>query len=145
MSLEVVVFEWVRDNTSILYGIGLFSAVAFIGTLIAIPFLIIRISPDYFMRGKRESSSWQRIPAGLRFLALGLKNLLGIIFILAGLAMLVLPGQGILTIFVGVSLLHFPGKARLALWILRRPPVLEVINRIRSKAGREPLQIPERT
>ena len=40
------------------------------------------------------------------------KNLLGVFFVLIGIAMLVLPGQGILTIIAGMMLLDFPGRHR---------------------------------
>ena len=55
--------------------------------------------------------------------------------------MLVLPGQGILTILVGFTLLDFPGKFRLQRWIVTRRGVLESINWVRKKAGREPLAL----
>jgi hypothetical protein len=70
------------------------------------------------------------------------KNLLGALLVLAGLAMLVLPGQGILTILLGLAFLDLPGKRRAELWLVSRPPVLAAVNRLRLRAGREPLQLP---
>jgi hypothetical protein len=64
----------------------------------------------------------------------------GVIFILGGLAMLVLPGQGLLTIVIGVSLLDFPGKRVLERRLLSRPMVLQAINRLRQRFGRPPLR-----
>jgi drug/metabolite transporter (DMT)-like permease len=42
------------------------------------------------------------------------KNLLGVAFVLAGVMMLVLPGQGVLTIVVGAVLADFPASTRSA-------------------------------
>ncbi len=71
------------------------------------------------------------------------KNALGYLFVLMGIAMLVLPGQGILTIMIGVTLLDFPGKYRLERWLVSRRPVLRSINWLRRCAGREPLATTE--
>ena len=67
------------------------------------------------------------------------KNVLGAIFVVAGLIMLVLPGQGIFTILIGIMLLDFPGKYRLERWIVARRPVLQSINWLRQRAGRAAL------
>ena len=58
---------------------------------------------------RRSLADWQRYPV-LRPLLLIAKNLLGFVLIVAGIAMLVLPGQGLLTIVVGVVLMNFPGR-----------------------------------
>ena len=68
---------------------------------------------------------------------------LGVVFILAGLAMIVLPGQGVLTILIGLALTNFPGKYALEQRLVRRPAVSGALNWIRQKAGRPPLEIPE--
>ena len=70
-----------------------------------------------------------------------LKNLFGVILLLGGMAMLVLPGQGILTILIGLSLLDFPGKRALERRIVGRPLVLQAINRIRRKFNKSPLLV----
>ena len=53
--------------------------------------------------------------------------------------MLVLPGQGILTILIGIMFINFPGKYRLERWVVLRAPVLNVINKMRHRAGHAPL------
>ena len=60
---------------------------------------------------------------------------------LAGLAMLVLPGQGLLTILIGLMLLDFPGKRRLERRIVARPAILAMLNRMRARRGRDPLRV----
>jgi hypothetical protein len=72
-----------------------------------------------------------------------LKNLLGLLFLLSGLVMLFIPGQGILTILLGLSLLDFPGKPEIQLRLLRMPKVQKLIQWIRKKAKQPPLLIPD--
>jgi UPF0716 family protein affecting phage T7 exclusion len=67
------------------------------------------------------------------------KNLLGYIFVVAGILMLMLPGQGFLTILIGITLIDFPGKYALERWIVSHGSVLRSINWIRRQAGRPPL------
>ena len=120
--------------------LGITSLIVFVGTLVAIPFILIRLPPDYFdVRTKR---TWMRDqhPA-LRVIGLVIKDIVGLVFVLAGLAMLVLPGQGLLTILIGISLLDFPGKRRLEARIVGHPTVLNAINSLRAKFGKRPLVI----
>ena len=69
------------------------------------------------------------------------KNIAGLIFILAGMAMLVLPGQGLISILLGLSLTNFPGKYRLERFLISRPAILRSVNWIRRKADKDPLII----
>jgi putative transmembrane protein PGPGW len=71
------------------------------------------------------------------------KNLVGLAFVLAGVAMLVLPGQGILTIVIGLSLMNFPGKHVLERYIVQQPSILRAINWMRHRAGQPPLKVPQ--
>jgi len=71
------------------------------------------------------------------------KNLFGIIFLLAGIAILFLPGQGIITIMLAVTLLDFPGKRKLEQQFIGLPGVLKTINRIRKREGQPPLLAPK--
>ena len=75
----------------------------------------------------------------VRALLLTGKNALGIVLVVAGIAMLVLPGQGILTILAGILLLNFPGRHRFEHWIVSRPPVFRSINWLRRRNGQPPL------
>ena len=71
-----------------------------------------------------------------------LKNLAGGLLALAGLAMLVLPGQGLLTLIVALVLLDLPGKQRLEARLLSQPRLLRMLNRTRQRFGRPPLRSP---
>ena len=61
--------------------------------------------------------------------------------LLAGIAMLVLPGQGVLTMLIGISLIDFPGKHTLEARMISQPLVLQTINKVREKFGRSPLVV----
>ena len=102
-----------------------------------------RMSPDYFVRDKSSSGIWrQRYPVW-GVIALVLKNVFGVVLVLMGLAMLVLPGQGVLTLLIGISLLDFPGKPSLERKIVRSPTVHRAMDAIRRRAGKPPLVLPK--
>lgn len=127
------------DETTIWY-LAVFSIVSFIGTLLLVPVLVIRIPDDYFTEKKRHRwEPWAHKHPVIRWSLLIAKNILGYIFIILGIAMLVLPGQGVLTILIGILFINFPGKYRLERWVVMRAPVLNTINRLRRRAGRMPL------
>lgn len=123
-----------------LVAIGVISGVLFVGTLIAIPIILVRLPANYF--DERYPRSWMRDhhPV-LRLIAHLAKNVAGAVFLLAGIAMLVLPGQGLLTILIGVSLLDFPGKRRLEARLIGQATVLNAVNAMRRRFGRPPLTI----
>ena len=116
------------------------SLVGFIGTLIAIPFIMVRLPADYF--DTRTPRLWMKDhhPV-LRLAGLIIKNAVGAVFLLAGLAMLFLPGQGILTMLIGISLLDFPGKRKLEAKIVGQHTVLQALNAMRAKFGKPPLTL----
>ena len=118
------------------------SIVGFIGSVIAIPWILVRLPQDYFC--ERHPRTWMKDHHPiLRLIALGVKNVVGWLLLLGGIAMLVLPGQGLLTILIGVSLMDFPGKRAIERKLVSRPLVLQAINRIRRRFDRPPLLIDE--
>ena len=138
--------EWIETHEQILRWLIAASVVAFVGTLIAVPFLAARIPSDYFVHGRRDRKHWAGLrPAvrAVRVLCLIGKNLVGCVFVVAGAVLLVLPGQGVITILIGIMLLDFPGKYRLERWLVARPRVLRCINWLRRRAGRGPLVLEE--
>ena len=111
-------------------------------SLVTMPVLLARMPANYFISASRDEHMWLGRHPAARMTARLLKNALGVVLLLAGLAMLVLPGQGVITMLVALSLLEFPGKRRLELWLVRQPLVQSAVNWIREKAGRPPLDIP---
>jgi len=138
-----ILSEFLRIHQSFLWAIGASSVLVFAGCLVVIPVLVIHIPADYFIRDKKTSDGLAKGHSGIRLFGLILKNIAGIIFVLAGIAMLVLPGQGIITLLIGIMLLNFPGKPALEKRILEQKSVLRTMNWIRSKA-RKPALMPPR-
>ena len=129
--------EWIQQNELLLWALGGFSVACLILSVVAIPALIIRLPADYFAGTHRRSPEPSN-PA-LHLTLTVLRNLLGALLVIAGISMLVLPGQGILTILVGLFLMRFPGKYRLERRIAQQPAVLRAINWIWEGAGVPPL------
>jgi hypothetical protein len=136
------IFAWLRAHEAVLWWMGALSLLTFVGTLILIPLLVIRLPVDYFRRDRHQPQSHPRPHAVLHVSGLLVKNLLGFVFIVAGLIMLVLPGQGVLTILIGLTLMNFPGKHALERRIVQQPAVLRAINWIRAKAHQPALEFP---
>jgi len=123
-----------HDYAHILEWLGLLSVLTFFGSLIAVPMLIAGMSADYFIRHRlRVAQRRKRHPIITRIMFL-FRNGIGVLLLLAGMAMLVLPGQGILTIVIGISMMDFPGKHRLVEYLIQRPAVKRGLNWIRRKA-----------
>ncbi len=135
--------NWLQDHQTLLWALGTFSVITFVGSLIVIPVLIMRMQADYFLSTKDTTATWAYQHPAVTLTIKVLKNVLGVLFILAGIAMLVLPGQGVLTILIGISCMNFPGKQKLELTVVRLPAVLKSINWIRAKGGRAPLELPQ--
>ncbi len=124
----------------VLLTLFVLSIVGFIGTLIAIPFILVRLPPTYF--DERHPRPWmENHHPVLRLIGMIVKNAVGVVFLLAGFAMLFLPGQGVLTMLIGVSLVDFPGKRRLEARIVGQPTVLKAINALRAKYDKPPLVV----
>lgn len=108
--------------------------------VLAVPLVIARMPADYFVRSRGHGRASQRRPF-LHAARVVAQNLLGGVLLLAGIAMLVLPGQGVLTILAALSLLSFPGKRRLLRRLLRTRALSRLVRVIRERAGQPPLQL----
>jgi len=140
----MAMLDWARAHEALLAWLSVLSVLMFVGSLIAIPWLVVRIPADYFAcRQHLLADRLQPLHPVWRRLLLSLKNAFGAALVLAGVAMLVLPGQGILTILMGLMMLDFPGKFTLERKLAEQPAVLGALNWIRAKANRPPLELPE--
>ncbi len=134
--------EFVRQYETPLWWLAALSVATFVATLAALPFLVVRIPHDYFTTKKRHPPPFAEQHPAVRTTLLVLKNLLGAIFVIAGIVMCVIPGQGVLTIVIGLTLIDFPGKYLLERWLIRRRSVSRAINWMRKRSGHPPLEIP---
>lgn len=125
-------------STDTLIALTVLSLVFFVGTLIAIPFILVRLPADYF--DVRVPRPWmENHHPVLRMAGHLVKNVLGAVFVFVGFLMLFLPGQGILTMLIGISMLDFPGKRGVEAKLIGQPTVLGAINAMRRKFGKPPL------
>jgi hypothetical protein len=136
------VVAWVLEHAVLFQVLGAASLAMFVLSLVVFPLVVISLPPDYFVRERRDPVRQLRRRPLLWAAVMVVKNLLGAALIAAGVAMLVLPGQGLLTILMGLALTNFPGKFTLERRFVRVPSVGRALNRIRSAAGRLPLEIP---
>ncbi len=117
---------------------SLFSAVLLLTSVLGASWAVQRLPADYLLtRGTK-------LPARrLGRVGLVLRNGLGLVLLVLGVAMLVLPGQGVLTILTAFSVMDFRGKRRLEQRLMRLPRVFAAINRLRRRAGQPPLILPK--
>ena len=119
--------------------LGILSIVTFIVSLLIIPWLILRLSPEYFIRHRLKVIERHRRHPVLAIIIFFLRNTVGFGLLAAGMAMLVIPGQGILTMLIGLSFMDFPGKHRLLEKAVQIRGVQQSLNWIRRKGGKEDL------
>ncbi len=137
-ALLTTVHQYVSTET--LVTLTVLSLGVFVGSLLAIPFILVRLPADFF--DTRVPRRWmEHHHPVLRVLGHAVKNVLGTIFLFVGFLMLFLPGQGILTMLIGVTMVDFPGKRRLEARMIGQPAVLATINNLRQKFGKPPLII----
>jgi hypothetical protein len=128
--------EQLFENKGFVIGLSVASAVMFVGSLLAVPWLIARAPRDFFVRDQDA--------AGTGNVALKVvKNVVGAVLTGAGVLMLLLPGQGILTLIVGLALMDLPGKRALLLRLAKRPSSMRALNYVRKKTKREPFDAPK--
>ena len=137
-----MIVEWITLHETLVGYLGILSLVTFFLTLLLVPVLIARMPADYFLYDKKNLKQFRRQHPFVRVITIVTKNVFGFIFICAGLAMLVLPGQGIITILIGVTLISFPKKRALERRIIEQHTVVRTINWIRTKAGTPALELP---
>ncbi|MDX1964186.1 MAG: PGPGW domain-containing protein [Pirellulales bacterium] len=136
-----MMWEWISENRywllgSVTIGLGLSLA-----GLAAVQWLLVRIPRDYFTRAAPPPSPATASPAS-RWGWWFVRNVLGLLLLVAGIAMLILPGPGIIAMLLSLTLLDFPGRRTLERYLFRQRLVHRSMNSLRKKYGVEPLEIP---
>ena len=121
----------------LLQWLGVLSVVTFVVSLLGVPLLILRMSPNYFIRHWLEVQERHRRHPVLTVILFCLRNVVGVLLLAAGLAMLVLPGQGILTLLIGLSIMDFPGKHHLLERCVQVNAIQQSLNWVRRKGGKK--------
>lgn len=124
------------DSVFWLKALGLFSACAFLGTLVAVPVIVGRLRDDFFVNRKQRKQARRVQHPLLSFIVFFLRNGMGCIFVAMGILMLFLPGQGLLTIVIGLCFMDFPGKDNLLQRLVQIPNIQRVLNWIRKKQNK---------
>lgn len=109
-----------------------------VASMLAVPWLVVRIPADYFVAPRHEHPT--RGHKGWTIWLL--RNIAGCLLIALGILMLVLPGQGILTILIGIAVSALPFKYRMERWLVARPRVMSALNWIRRRYDKPPLKTP---
>lgn len=130
------------DWPTLLLEVTAVSFVALIATAIAVPLIVARLPPDYFLATQRSKRNDYAKRSALKTFLAVLRNLVGVILALLGLVMLVTPGQGLLTLMAGLLLMNFPGKYRLERWLVLRPGILRGLNWLRKRRHQPPFEAP---
>ena len=120
----------IGENSVLLMVMSSLSLVTFLGSIVAIPWIVCRMPADYFV---------QKRPPQVRVLMLIARNFLGFVFVAAGVLMLVTPGQGLLTILVGLLIMTYPGKVEIERRILMVGGLRRALNWVRKKQGCSPM------
>lgn len=132
--------DFFKEYASLFEWLGILSVVTFAGSLIAIPWIIARLPANYFIRHHQMvAMRHERHPVIAKIIFIA-RNTMGVLLLLAGIAMLVLPGQGIITLLIGVSLMDFRKKHAVVDYLVRRPRVMRMLNWVRQKEQRLPFE-----
>jgi Putative transmembrane protein (PGPGW) len=119
-------------------GLTSFSVACCVASVLVATWAVRRLPVDYLLcapdrpcRSTLERLGWL------------LRNAVGLVLLLLGLLMLVLPGQGLLTIVAALAVMDFRSKRRLEHWLLLQPKVFALVNHLRLRSGHGPLLAPE--
>nr|ALS88972.1 TIGR02611: TIGR02611 family [uncultured bacterium] len=122
-----------------LLGAGLF-LISFVVSTALVSFALVRLPANYF-HSSHARAFWEDKHRALRWSGVVLKNLVGLVLIVLGIIMSLpgIPGPGILTILFGLVMMDIPGKRPLETRLVKRPSVLQAINRLRARFDKPPL------
>ncbi len=122
-------------------GIALGAFLIIISTVISyavVVVVMVKLPADYFSPGY-SSGYGKNKSFFVRWGTLIFKNLMGVLLIVVGFAMMLGPGPGLLTILLGLIMLDIPGKRPLEARIIKRPTILKALNKLRARYEKPPL------
>ena len=143
MSISEKIISWSSMNSDLLFLLGSLSIFILIISVFMMVLIISFLPEDYFKSENRNlisSVQSSQYPL-LKLLVLITKNFFGILLLMSGILMLVLPGQGILTIITGLVFMDYPGKYKFERKLLKQKGVINSINWIRSRLNKQPLKV----
>jgi len=117
--------------------LGVLSAALFLISALLLPLLVVRLPADHFIE------TFDDVPPSRSPAAHALRIALGSALVVAGVLMLVLPGQGLLTIIAGLIVLDGPWRRWVERFALKRRSIVRSLDWLRERAHREPFELPE--
>jgi hypothetical protein len=115
-------WDWIDQNEGWVWAVSVLSVLMFVGTLVAIPIMIVRMPDDYFVR--QPIRDWPSRHPAAHIAMVVLKNFVGLTMLL-----------------IGITLVDFPGKRPLERWVIAHRPIHQAANWIRHRYGRPPLRL----
>jgi len=126
---------------SVLIGAAIFVG-SFLLNLGIVSVILVKLPANHFSKN-RKTKFWSGPRPPLHAAKMIGKNILGVLLVGLGVVLSLpgIPGQGLLTILLGIMLLDFPGRERLEQKLLRKPSIVNTINRLRGRFGKPPLEL----
>lgn len=134
--------EWIDEYQWLLWVLGVVSLILFLSSLFIAPAVLVRIPADYFAHEHRPPSRWTSQHPAIRLAIAVFRNLIAFVLLVAGITMLITPGQGLLTIFVSFLVADFPKKYSIEKRLILQRYILRTINWIRRRRGKDELIVP---
>jgi hypothetical protein len=140
--LEYLVEFWHATTWAQVFLGGAILLFSLIVSYAVVTVILIKMPANYFHSDYEHHFLPDTNPV-LRMVGLILKNILGVLVIITGIALSfpAVPGPGLVTIFIGLMITDIPGKRKLEAAIIGRPSVLTAINRLRAKYNKPNLVI----
>ncbi len=123
------------DLPLLLATLSALSLLTLLISLLALPWLVSKLPVDFFRTYAAPKP--ETVAARLRHYC---RNFAATLLLIAGIAMLVMPGQGLLCIFLALALGDLPGKHRMMQALIAMPALENLLNWIREKRGKPPFE-----
>ncbi|HIC40632.1 MAG TPA: hypothetical protein EYO74_04430 [Piscirickettsiaceae bacterium] len=114
---------------------GIISAIVFIVSILITPFLLGMIHQNYFTNPNQHKLEIEHLG---HVIIVIIRTVIGFVLFIAGIIMLVTPGQGVISILLGLFLMEFPGKRKLELMFINHDPTFKTLNWLRAKVNKPP-------
>ena len=134
-------WAWSEGHRWVVWAVAAGSLGSLVLSGVLVTVILVQLPPDHYSRTRLAPATTpdagvvSLLTSGVVFVV---RNVLGWIFVLAGIAMLVLPGQGLLSVIAGLVLIDFPGKRRFERRLLASHVVRDAMNWLRRRAGKPP-------
>ena len=141
LELLGVAWAWSEGHRWVVWAVAAGSLGSLVLSGVLVTLILVQLPPDHYSRGRiapLAAANGGLVSLLASGAVLVIRNVFGWVFVVAGVAMLVLPGQGLLSIIAGLVLIDFPGKHRLERRLLASHVVRDAMNWLRRRAGRPP-------